>query len=212
VIVYVETNFLLEIAYLQERRASCDEILQLAKARQLTLALPAFSAAEARATWRRRDSVRRDFQFALQKHIREISRSEPFRKLSDQSRDVIAAFVADAEESRDRLETAIQAIESAGTLIPLNGEIVSIARLYELYYSPSPQDALVLASVRSHAERETDAKCFVSQDAKGFANPTVYDELSAVNCNARQFRRRGCSRKERIAPARLTSSINRRHG
>ncbi|HSY49442.1 MAG TPA: PIN domain-containing protein [Thermoanaerobaculia bacterium] len=181
-IVYVETNFLLELAYLQERCVSCAEILQMAKTGQIALALPAFSAAEARATWHRRASERREFHSALQTHIREISRSEPFRSLRDQSRDVVAALVAGAEESQERLETAIQAVETDGTLIPLSGEIVKIARVYELYLSLSPQDALVLESVRSHAEKATGAKCFITQDVKGFANPSVYDELSAVDC------------------------------
>ena len=68
------------------------------------------------------------------------------------------------------------------TVIPLTGEIVRMARFHELAYSLSPQDALVLASVRAHAENEVGPKCFVSQDVKGFANPTVYDELSATEC------------------------------
>ena len=40
-IVYVETNFLLELAYLQERCASCDEILRLANTGAINLVLPA---------------------------------------------------------------------------------------------------------------------------------------------------------------------------
>jgi len=106
VIVYVETNFLLELAYLQERCSSCEEILSLAKAHAITLVLPAFSAAEARGTSHRRASERREFHSLLDKHIREISRSEPFRGLNDQSRDVVAALVAGGKESRERLEAA----------------------------------------------------------------------------------------------------------
>lgn len=181
-IVYVETNFLLELAYLQERRESCDEILRMAQTRQITLALPAFSAIEARVTWHRRALERRRLHSELEKHIREISRSEAFRSLNDQSKDVVAALVSGAEESRSRLENAIQAIETHGTLIPLSSEIVLMSRWHEQVLSLTPQDALVLASVRSHAEKVSGAKCFVSQDAKGFANPTVYDELSGVEC------------------------------
>ena len=181
-IVYVETNFLLELAYLQERCDSCQLILDFAKARTITLALPAFSAAEARATWHRRASERREFQASLQRHIREISRSEPFRGLSEQSRDVINAFVAGDEEARDRLEAAIQAVEQHGITIPLNGEVIQWARRQDSY-SLSPQDALILASVRSHAENNsTERKCFISQDSRAFDNPEVFDELSSVGC------------------------------
>jgi predicted nucleic acid-binding protein len=182
VIVYVETNFLLELAYLQERCESCRAILELARGGAITLALPAVSAAEARATWSRRAADRREFHTALQKHIREISRSEPFRGLVDQSRDVLTALIAGAEESGNRLELAIEAFGVDATMIPLTGEIVRIARRYELAYSLTPQDAVVLASVRCHAETHAGQKVVVSQDAKGFAHPTVYDELAAVEC------------------------------
>ncbi len=67
-------------------------------------------------------------------------------------------------------------------MIPLTSDIVAIARGHELAYSLTPQDAVVLASVRAHAEANAGQKVFVSQDAKGFAHPTVYDELSAVDC------------------------------
>lgn len=129
-----------------------------------------------------RANERRDFHAALQRQIREISRSEPFRTLIDQSRDVLAALVAGGEESRDRLERTIDRFAASATMIPLTSDIVAIARWHELAYSLTPQDAVVLASVRAHAETNAGQKVFVSQDAKGFANPTVYDELNAVEC------------------------------
>jgi predicted nucleic acid-binding protein len=182
VIVYVETNFLLELAYLQERCESCRAIVDLAARREITLALPAVCAAEARSTWYRRAADRRDFHTTLQKHVREISRSERFRGLVDQSRDVLAALITGGEESRDLLEEAIQTFVSNGTIISLSSDIVAMARWHELAYSLTPQDAVVLASVRAHAESRDEPKVFVSQDAKGFAHPTIYDELAAVEC------------------------------
>jgi predicted nucleic acid-binding protein len=182
VIVYVETNFLLELAYLQERRESCDLILEMAKAGEITLALPAFSAAEARATWRHRASQRKDFYSELQRHIREISRSETLRKLNDHWKDVVAALVTGPEESRERMEIAIETIGQHGEIISLDREIVSVARWFEGAYSLTPQDALVLQSVSWHAQRNPGAKCFVTKDARGFATPAIYDELSTVNC------------------------------
>jgi predicted nucleic acid-binding protein len=182
VIVYVETNFLLELAYLQERCDSCNEILELSRAGAITLTLPAYSAVEARATWHRRASERRDFHALLQKHIRELTRSEPFRGLTEQSRDIVAALVAGGEESRERLEAAIEMIAQHGRIIPLTSEIVGVARGYELRLSLLPQDAHILASVKSDAEQQTGPKCFVSQDVKGFANPAVYDDLWTAHC------------------------------
>jgi len=182
VIVYVETNFLLELTYLQERYASCEEVLELAATNRIVLAVPAFSVAEARATWQRRASERRDFLESLRKHMREVSRSAPFRDLTDRSRDFVAALVASGEEPRERLEEAIHEIESTGVIIPLNSAILAISRVHEILYSLSPQDALVLESVCWHGRTQSGPKCFITQDAKGFANPTVYDELAAIEC------------------------------
>ena len=106
----------------------------------------------------------------------------PFRGLVEQSRDVLAALITGGEESRARLESAIETFAAEATIIPLSSDILIAARWHELAYSLTPQDAVVLASVRSHAETHGGHKVFVSQDAKGFAHPTVYDELAAVDC------------------------------
>lgn len=181
-IVYVETNFLLELAYLQERCGSCDEILQMAEARTISLVLPAFCVAEARATLQRRANERREFQGVLQKQVREVSRSEPFRTLEEQSRNVIAAFVAHGEESWQRLEVAVLRVREHGAFIPLTTEDVVWAAVDGLLHLLSPQDAIVLKSVTSHAAVQTGLKCFVTQDAKGFSTPSVYNELSKRDC------------------------------
>jgi hypothetical protein len=101
----------------------------------------------------------------------------------DQSRDVVAALIAGGEESRDRLETAIEAVFAHGILVPLENTILWVAaRYYEGACSLSPQDALVLASVRFHAERASGPKCFLTQDANAFDNPTVREELADTDC------------------------------
>ena len=45
-IVYVESNFVLELALLQEEHDSCDAIIMLAETRDIELVVPAFSLAE----------------------------------------------------------------------------------------------------------------------------------------------------------------------
>lgn len=44
--VYVETNFVLELALLQEQQESCQKLLDLAEAGRINLILPAFSLTE----------------------------------------------------------------------------------------------------------------------------------------------------------------------
>lgn len=99
-IVYVETNFLLELAYLQESHESCEEILRLAKSGLISLVLPASCMTEAYLTWHRKNTERQQFHAQLQTYLAELSRSAPYRGLVDQYRDVMTALIA-AVRSRE---------------------------------------------------------------------------------------------------------------
>jgi hypothetical protein len=50
--VYVESNFVLELALLQEQHASCEDILRLCEAGKAQLIIPAYSLAEPHETLR----------------------------------------------------------------------------------------------------------------------------------------------------------------
>jgi predicted nucleic acid-binding protein len=182
VIVYVETNFLLELAYLQERYESCEEILRLAKENAITLVLPAFCAAEARSVWRRRVSDRQEFHQAFKVHLRTIARSEPYRALKDEFEEMSDALVSGGEDVRHGLEAAVSVAADFGEVISLTAHIINLAYAIELTYSLSPQDALVLASVQLHAEQHAGPKCFVTQDVRDFSSQVVIRDLTAKGC------------------------------
>ena len=57
--VYVETNFVLELVLEQEDGPACESILRSAEIASITLALPAFSLAEAASSLARRHDWRR---------------------------------------------------------------------------------------------------------------------------------------------------------
>jgi predicted nucleic acid-binding protein len=178
VIVYVETNFLLEIAFQQESYESCEEILRLANSASISLVLPACCVPEAYVGWCGITHRRRKFQAELQNHLREMSRSASHRGLVDRYRDVLDALVAGDEESRNRLVAAIASIETDGATIPVTALMFTMVALDEEAHSLSPQDALVLASVKSHAKKNDGPKCFVTKD-KDFNKPAIRQELGA---------------------------------
>lgn len=182
-IIYVETNFLLEIAYQQEGCESCRAILELARQGDISLAVPAFSIVEARQTWDRRSSEHNSLQNQLQPIIRQIARSEPFRTVTESSRELLSALLASGEDTRLRLEETITALSSVATILSLNADIVVRARQRELDLALSPSDAVVYATVMSHLqEAPLGVKRFLNRDSKGFANPSVYDELANFGC------------------------------
>lgn len=181
-IVYAETNFLLEIAYLQEGSESCREILDLAGNDKLTLSVPAFSMIEARQTWNRRSSEHRALQNQLQPIIRQLARSGPFSTVTESSLELLKALES-GEDTRTRLEDLLAALPSMARILPLDSEIVARARRVENNLGLSPSDAVVYATVLFHLQSApAGRKCFLNRDSKGFANPDVYDELDDLGC------------------------------
>jgi hypothetical protein len=70
VIVYVETNFVLELALLQQEHEECETLLDLAKEHSyMELALPAFSIGEAYEAWGRKLRQRNKLQDDLKREI-----------------------------------------------------------------------------------------------------------------------------------------------
>jgi hypothetical protein len=62
-------------------------------------------------------------------------------------------------------------------------DVITSSQRYERQFGLAPADAVVLASVLGHAASASDVpRCFISQDVKGFANPSIYDELSRHGC------------------------------
>ena len=57
-IVYIESNFVLELAYLRGEHECCTELLLLSEAGDIALALPAFSIGEPYEAWVRRSKKR----------------------------------------------------------------------------------------------------------------------------------------------------------
>lgn len=183
-IVYAETNFLLEVAYLQEGCESCNAILELARRESVSLVVPAFSIAEARSTWRNRLSERNVLlRDQLQPLIRQLSRSEQFSSLPETSKDLVAAIADSGQDARFRLDAVIATVEEHGDVQQLTAEVLSSAVDLEKRFSLSPSDSVVLASITAHLSGAPSApKCFVSEDRKGFANPAIHDELARYGC------------------------------
>ncbi|HYU35567.1 MAG TPA: hypothetical protein VEW48_25715 [Thermoanaerobaculia bacterium] len=207
-IIYAETNFLLEIAYQQDGCESCREILALARQGKLALVVPAFSLVEARQTWVRRSSEHNALQNQLQPIIRQLARSEPFRTVSESSRELLAALAASGEGTRLRLEETIAALSVDATVLPLAADIAARARQEELNLSLSPSDAVVYAAVISHLENALPGpKCFLNRDSKGFTNPSMANKLATFGCkviasfdNGLDFIRSELSRGEAAPP------------
>ncbi len=182
-IVYVETNFILEMAFLQEEHESCEAILSLARAHKINLVIPAFSIGEPYETWVRRRSKRSDVQRQLAREMREIIRSETYRGIGSQSNEYASLLVRSVDEDKRRLDDTLLAVIEASELIPIDLDTVKSAIEYQKNQNLSPQDSIVYASVMGHLRSSATApKCFLNKNSKDFLNPDIQDELKNYGC------------------------------
>lgn len=182
-IAYVESNFILEVAYVREEHGSCDRLMALSESHALVLALPAFCLGEPYESWVRRSRDRRALLDRFAQEIRELSRSQPYSTLLKESQDITRTLIQSGEEEKRRLDAVIGRVIDTATIIPIERDTIKAALRLQDERSLSPQDAIVYASVLAHmASAPGEAKCFLTKNSKDFANPDIYEDVRAYNC------------------------------
>lgn len=181
-IVYVESNFVLELAFLQEEHESCLELLSLAESRDIHLALPAFSIGEPYETWVRRSDQRQELRGQLNTAIHELSRSKPYQGSPDEFRELTNLLYRSGEEEKQRLDGTLERILQTVEVIPIGLSIIRDAIKFQKSLDLSPQDSIVYASILNHLTRASKGlRCFITKD-KDFAHPDIENELTAHHC------------------------------
>lgn len=181
--LYVESNFLLELALVQEEEPHCQRLLELARAKSCSLALPAYCIAEPLDTLTRRASERRSFLQRLNAEIRLLGRSATYSAEVAKFRDITTLLVKSTEEERLNLDRVLAETLQICQLLPLDGTTVARARQLEIAYGLRMQDAIVLASVLLDLDADQGAdRCFVSRNVRDFSNPDVEGELNQRDC------------------------------
>ncbi|MBB4638003.1 PIN domain-containing protein [Longimicrobium terrae] len=202
-IVYAESNFLLELAYLQEEHEFCEQLVGLAAQGRVQLRLPAFSVIESKMTLSRRTSERKQFSHALTRQIRELSRSKPHSTLPAQSSGLVAALLGNGEDEQKRLESTLGRVTAPGTVIPVTSLVLQRARAVEARFRLSSQDAIVYASVILDAEQVQGVKCFVNRNSRDFADAEIEADLARAGCKLLVSFRDGLGYASRVGRAEL---------
>ena len=183
-IVYVESNFVLELAFLQEEHESCSSFLSLSESGDIRLVLPAFSIGEPYETLERRAKQRRELHSQLRGTIRELSRSSPYQESAHEFRDITGLLLRSGEEEKHRINETLERILQTVEVIPIDLRTIRAAITLQKSRSLSPQDALVYASILDHLKKEEADSfgCFITKDSTDFANPDIENDLAAHNC------------------------------
>ena len=189
-ILYVETNFVLELAFLQEDHEHCEEIIELAEGRAggLQLVIPAFSVGEAYHRQIRQEAERSALQGRIINALDDISRTRPYAERSMELREVTSFLEESNREDRGRLDSVLKTLLSAAGVIPTTGAVIAEAFDLQRSRGLSPPDALVYASVLSHLRsaapqgaQGAQASCFVTRD-RHFADDDIRADLEALGC------------------------------
>lgn len=183
-IVYVESNFLLELALEQEQAAAAEGLLQIAEQGRCTLALPAFSLAEPVTTLEQRTRRRRELSNRLAEELAQVGRSS-FHRVSAGTLTPLLTFLRELSPSESRrLHTVMMRVLAVAEVLPLDGHVIATAMDVQTAYGLQPGDAIVYASVRTdlRSRQSDERKLFVTRNWKDFSTPGLVDELHLYGC------------------------------
>lgn len=184
-LVYVETNFLLELAFLQEEHEHCRSLLRLAGEGAATeLALPAFCVAEAYEAFERKRRDRLRLAERLRAEVGQLSRSKTYAARRKDFAELTDLFTRSAEEQRRRLDRVLDEVLGLARLLPLERTTTQQAARYRATRDLGTQDALVYASVLADLDATAPpTSCFITRNPKDFANPDIRDDdLAGRGC------------------------------
>ncbi len=182
-IVYIESNFVLELAFLQEEYESCKTIINLATKDQITLVLPAYSIGEPYEASVRRSKRRVELHTQLIREIKELSRSKPYTEFLKNSQEITNLLIRSVEEEKRRLDKTLNDILNWAEIIPIEADLIKEAINCQDMLNLTPQDSIVYASVISHLKNAGSVpKCFLTKNSKDFVNPDIKEQLSSYNC------------------------------
>lgn len=182
-IVYVESNFVLEIALEQEQHINCQTIMTQAEQGALRLVLPAFSIAEPYESIVRRARDRSRLASEFAKEIQQLTRSKSYQTESDVLTGVTGLLVRSVEDEKRRLDQTVQRLLDVAEVIPLEREILRTSFKAQQELGLSPQDAIVYASIMHHlSTTNPPVCCFLNRNSRDFDDPDIIAQLNLYHC------------------------------
>ena len=184
--VYVESNFVLELALRQEQCTSCETILSLCEEGRARLVVPAYSLAEPFDTLTRREKQRKGMKEKLDLELRQIARTATYASRRDELQGLSALLINVTDEEIRRLQEVRARLLKTAEIIPLDIRVLTVLTAsaeHQRVHGFSPQDALVYSSVRLHLEGAgAEQSCFLNRNSRDFDDESVAEELRSWKC------------------------------
>jgi len=181
--IYVESNFVLELALTQEQHESCKRIIELSEEGKVSLVIPAYSLVEPYETLTRYSKERARVSNDLASQVRQLSRSKNYQDEMDALQEVSGVLARRSVEEKERFRNIVDRLLTVAEVIPLNTHILLSASKHQLAHKLSLPDAIVYASVLSDLNTSTStAKCFLNRNSKDFDDPVIEETLDLSGC------------------------------
>ena len=184
--VYIESNFVLELALLQEQNESCEKILSLGKSGNIHLIIPAFCVAEPFETLVRRAKKRKKLAHEVSVELNQLSRSTPYKDGDEinASQSVTGLLIRSEKEEELRLQQSLNQILERAQIIPLESKILIQAAKFRETLRLAPQDSIVYASIFQNLtiSGSKETACFLNRNSRDFDDPDIVATLSRYNC------------------------------
>jgi predicted nucleic acid-binding protein len=181
-ILYVESNFVVEWVFEQEQSPAVEELLLMAERDQLKLMIPAFALVE--PIWSIENTkASKDLLSRLENLLAEISRT-PNKDVQSQIIAMIAAVRGLQSDREHRLAWVTDRLLKCAALLPLQTESLRLSFQLERPLNLAPLDAIILASILEDLKNQANGqdKVFCSRDREAFAGKAALDHLQVHQC------------------------------
>ncbi len=184
--LYVESNFVLELALGQEELPAAERLIAAAEAGAVTLALPSFSLSEPFSRVTRGIRDRRRLWNQLNSHVDQLARLSPHQAEAEELQGVSELFAQIDQRETDHLLVTVERLLGIATIIDINLRIFLASRHYRSQYGLDSQDAIILASVvtdlRTRSGSSPSEHVFANRNRKDFGDPELRAELQRLGC------------------------------
>lgn len=184
-LVYIESNFVIEYALQQEDYESCKHILQLCRDGAIQLVIPAFCLLEPNETFVRREKERKQLKRSIDIQNKQLSRTPSYREDIGQL-DLFATrvLIESIQQDFSSLEEKRNELLKIATIIPLTTEVFLDISDIQNEYDLTVPDATVYSSIRNHIELSDPnaGKIFLNKNSKDFKDPNLVEYLEKRNC------------------------------
>jgi predicted nucleic acid-binding protein len=183
-IVYVESNFVLELVFRQEQFDAASRLLSMAEGQSIELVIPAFALVEPDWTISKRRVDNERALGGLTSVLNQVQRSP---HLEMYALGIIELLEALEELHVDHLRTyrtLLERLLRGVRVLDLSVQHLAPAMELETRYGLGRFDSIILAQVLHDLSEqpEAESKLFASRDRRGFQNKEIQQHLKAFGC------------------------------